>query len=399
MKTICICLKYIFVLFLTVMFTLPAIAVPAEVYVGEPATEKDLSLKQEVRHAIEKGLKWLKDSQDPKGYWSQPEYPALSALALTAFMEEPSGAFKSGQYPFIKKGYKYMLDCVKPDGGIYVKDLANYNTAVSMVALQVSNDPALDGVLKKARGFIANQQGDFNEQGKVDSPYDGGIGYGSSSVHSDMSNTMLALESLYYTRYMRQEANAGGDTQVKELNWPAVIKFIERCQNLTESNDQPWASNDPQNKGGFVYFPGESKAGEMELPSGGKALKSYGSISYAGLLSYIYAEMDRNDPRVKAVFDWLKRNYTVEENPGMGKQGLFYYYHSMAKALSIYGVKDLEMEGGKKVDWRRDLGLKLLNLQDGAGFWVNENGRWWEKDPNLVTAYAVITLEIIYRGL
>ncbi|SPD75380.1 Cycloartenol synthase-like protein [uncultured Desulfobacterium sp.] len=398
MKNRCRCINSIIFIFLSIIFLLPIIAFSSEVQVGEPSTERDLSLKLEVRHAIEKGLKWLKETQNPKGYWSQPEYPALSALALTAFMEEPSGAFKSAQQPFIRQGYKYLMDCVKPDGGIYVKDLVNYNTAVSMVALQVSNDPALESTLKKARAFIINQQMDFNDKGKVDSPYDGGIGYGSSYVHSDMSNTMLALESLYYTRYMKQESNTG-DSQVKELNWPAVIKFIERCQNLPEYNDQSWASKDPQNKGGFVYFPGESKAGEMDLPSGGKALRSYGSISYAGLLSYIYAEMDKNDPRVKAVFDWLRTNYTVEENPGMGKQGLYYYYHSMAKALSVYGVKELVMADGKKIDWRRDLGLKLLNLQDGSGFWVNENGRWWEKDPNLVTAYAVITLEIIYRGL
>lgn len=380
------------------MFAIPTITVSAEVNVGEPATEMDLSFKNEIRHAIEKGLRWLKDAQNPRGFWSQPEYPALSALVLTAFMQEPSGTFKAAPDPFIRKGYQYLLECVKPDGGIYVKDIENYNTAVSMMALQASNDPAFEDVLKKARGFVAGQQGDFNDPGKVDSPYDGGIGYGASDVHSDMSNTLLALEAIYYTQHMRQEADSG-DSQIKELNWPAVIKFIERCQNLPGYNDQPWASADPQNKGGFVYFPGESKAGEMDLPSGGKALRSYGSITYAGFLSYIYADMAHDDPRVKAAFDWLRRNYTLAENPGMGQQGLYYYYHTMAKALSIYGVKDLVMEDGKRVSWRRDLGLKLLNLQGGTGSWVNENGRWWEKDPVLVTAYAVITLEILYRGL
>ena len=50
-------------------------------------------------------------------------------------------------------------------------------------------------------------------------------------------------------------------------------------------------------------------------------------MSYAGLLSFIYAEMDPQDSRVKAVKEWLSKHYTIDENPGMGPQGLFYYYH------------------------------------------------------------------------
>jgi squalene-hopene/tetraprenyl-beta-curcumene cyclase len=73
----------------------------------------------------------------------------------------------------------------------------------------------------------------------------------------------------------------------RDLNWSAAIQFIQRCQNLPTHNPEKWASDDPQNKGGFIYAPGESKAGQTNLPSGRVALRSYGSMSYAGLLSYI----------------------------------------------------------------------------------------------------------------
>ena len=43
--------------------------------------------------------------------------------------------------------------------------------------------------------------------------------------------------------------------------------------------------------------------------------------------------------------------------------------------------------------------MKLINLQKSDGSWQNDNGRWWEKDSNLVTAYAVLSLEIIHRGM
>jgi hypothetical protein len=45
------------------------------------------------------------------------------------------------------------------------------------------------------------------------------------------------------------------------------------------------------------------------------------------------------------------------------------------------------------------LALKLINLQKADGFWANENGRWWEKDPILDSAYAVTALEIIENKL
>lgn len=360
-----------------------------------PAT--DLSLKYELQHAIERGLGWLAKNQQPGGYWSQPDHPALTALVLTAYMGEPTGRMRSTPPEFVHKGYTYLLNCVKPDGGIYVRDMANYNTSVSMMALITAANPAFEPVIRNARNFEVGLQDDFDKQGETDNALDGGIGYGGTYKHSDMSNTMFALESLYYSRNLVHDS--GQADQARELNWQAAIKFIERCQNLPGHNDQPWASDDPRNKGGFIYFPGDSKAGEMDLGNGRKALRSYGSISYAGLLSYIYADLKKDDPRVVAALDWLQKNYTLDENPGMGQDGLYYYYHTMAKALAACGVSELVLADGSRVDWRRELSKRLLNLQNGEGFWMNENGRWWEKDPVLVTSYAVIALEIIHRGL
>jgi squalene-hopene/tetraprenyl-beta-curcumene cyclase len=357
----------------------------------------DVSLKNEVQNAIGRGLTWLSAKQAPEGWWSQQEHPALTALPLTAFQGDPSGFYKRKYEQTIDKGYAFLLKSVKPDGGIYGNGLANYNTSVSVMALYVSNRPEYENVIRRARNFLVGLQDDQRKKGNPDSPLDGGVGYGGTYPHSDLSNTTLALEALYYTRYLEKEV--GGDQEIKQLNWQAAARFITRCQNLPGSNDQKWASDDPQNKGGFVYFPGKSQAGEMTLPDGKVALRSYGSMSYAGLLSYIYAQLDKEDPRVKEVYSWLAKSYTLDENPGMGKEGLYYYYHTMAKALSAYGAQRLVLKDGREVNWRTDLTKRLLDLQDGEGFWVNESGRWWEKDPVLVTSYAVLTLEIIWRGL
>ena len=370
----------------------------ADLKVADSPASGNNSLKHEVQHAIEKGLAWLVEKQQPAGYWSQPEHPALTGLVLTGFIGEPSGRIKANPPEHVRKGYKFLLLNVKPDGGIYSRDMANYNTAVSIMALVVANNPQYKSFIRKARNFTVTLQSDFDKQGVTDNPFDGGIGYGGRYQHSDLSNTMYALEALYYTKNLTHDVSAD-EVQLSKLNWDAARKFIERCQNLPSVNDQSWASDDVQNKGGFIYFPGNSKAGEMKLDSGKTALRSYGSISYAGLLSYIYADLDKDDPRVKAAFVWLEKNYTLDENPGMGAQGLYYYYHTMAKTLASLRVEKLKLNNGKVVDWRHDLAAKMINLQDSTGMWVNENGRWWERDPVLVTAYAVITLEIIHRGL
>jgi squalene-hopene/tetraprenyl-beta-curcumene cyclase len=353
----------------------------------------NVSLQNEVKRAIDKGLEWLEKSQNSNGFWSTADHPAITGLALTATRAR---ADKKIETDVAKRGYNYLLSCVQPDGGIYRKDLPSYNTSLALVALVAANRAEYQPVIAKARKFLIGLQVDYDEQGKADNPLDGGIGYGIKDKRPDLSNTSLALEALYLSKQSRDKA---GLAQEDDLNWAAAIRFIQACQNLPSHNSEKWASNDPQNKGGFIYAPGRSMAGETNLASGRIALRSYGSMSYAGLLSYIYADLKHNDPRVTAVMDWLRANFTFDENPGLGQQGLYYYYHTMAKALTLSGVDDFETRDGKNVHWREGLALKLINLQSPNGSWANDNGRWFEKDPALVTSYALIALGMIHPKL
>ena len=127
--------------------------------------------------------------------------------------------------------------------------------------------------------------------------------------------------------------------------------------------------------------------------------KAYGSMTYAGMQSLIYANVDKNDPRVKLALKWLENSYSLDENPGMGVQGLYYYYQAMSKALSAMGIDTLTLENGRKVDWRDELANKLISIQKSDGSWVNTNNRWWEADPVLVTSYCVLALEQLYHSI
>lgn len=359
---------------------------------------KDVSFANEVEHAISRGLTWLQANQNSNGWWSAPEQPAVTALALTAFKGDPKNRYHTPEPAWLKRGFDFVLASVQPDGGIHRSNLVTYNTSISMMALLAANKAEYDPVIRKARGFLVGLQRDFGDKGRLDDVFDGGIGYGSKYEHSDMGNTLAALEAIYHSRHLG--ADQKQLTDAKDLDWAAAIQFLQNCQNLTAYNKQKWASDDAQNKGGFVYYPGHSMAGgETNAATGRIALRSYGSISYGGMLSYIYANLKRDDPRVVAVFDWLRANYTLEENPGMGPQGLYYYLHTMTKALTAYGVEELELKDGRKQNWRKEVAMRLLNLQRQDGSWLNDNARWLEKDPALVTSYAVLSLEMIGRGL
>lgn len=348
-----------------------------------------LSLKLEMEHAISKGNLYMKGAQDAKGFWKNEQIPAYTALACTAAMRDPSRGEQTPAH--IESAYNWITSAQKLDGGIYVKGLANYNTSTSLMALGASGNKAHIPAILKARRFLINLQQDWDNKGESDNPYDGGIGYGGTYPHSDMSNTYLSIQALKLTEVYARDTQK----QQPDLNWESAITFISRTQNLETTNDQPGIGND----GSFVYFPGNSKAGTETQPDGRETLRGYGSMSYAGLLSFIYADLDHDDIRVKAVKKWLADNYTLEENPGLGKQGLYYYYHVMAKALSAAGIDKLTTTDGVVHDWRRELGARILSAQREDGSWVNDNSRWWETEPELVTSYAILTLEQIYYSI
>jgi squalene-hopene/tetraprenyl-beta-curcumene cyclase len=181
---------------------------------------------------------------------------------------------------------------------------------------------------------------------------------------------------------------AGNDANSEAIQ--KALTFVSRCQNLeTEHNTTPFSAKNPD--GGFYYTiaaGGQSMAGTTD--EGG--LRSYGSMTYAGLKSMIYAGVGPEDPRVKAAHDWIRKHYTVQSNPGMEDAGLYYYYHTFAKALDAMKQDVITDADGRQHNWRQELLAELARRQRADGSWVNSNERWMEADPNLVTGYALLTL-------
>jgi squalene-hopene/tetraprenyl-beta-curcumene cyclase len=373
-------------------WSLIALAAP-----GALAAEVDAK----VQATIDKGLAYLKSEQKPDGGWQKEnDPPALTAIVLKAFAQDPKTGANA---EFVKKGYDKLLTYQLDNGGIYQDLLANYNTSIAISALSAANNPAFKPQIDKAVAYIKGIQwtdktgpGPKGEKLADDkNNWWGGWGY-SRAGRPDLSNAQMAMEAL-------QNAGLSKDDPA----FANALKFITRSQNNSETNDQRFAGDD----GGFVYTPandGESQAGILVGPDGKRVVRSYGSMTYAGLKSMIYAGLSKDDPRVKAAWGWISKNFTVDVNPGMivndpklgdmTRYGLYYYYHTMARALNVYDEPMITDGKGVKHDWRAELTDKLASLQKPDGSWVGEK-KWFEDNPILTTAYTILALQEIQQDL
>ncbi len=324
-----------------------------------------------------KSIQYLKSNQASDGSWSSANGPAVTALCVTALLENGLPATD----PSVARGLKYVLRFVQPSGGIHHPQsmYRNYETSLGVLCLAKANgNQRFDKQIKDADRFLKGLQWDEDESIDRANPGYGGGGYGKHK-RPDLSNTGFMIEALKAT---------GNDKDSDAIK--KALLFVSRCQNLeSEQNTTPFAAKNPD--GGFYYTPaagGTSQAGKT--PNGG--LRSYGSMTYQGLKSMIYAGVGPDDPRVKAASDWIEKNYDLKMNPGLGDAGLYYYYHTFAKALKALGVDKVKSPDGVEHDWRVELIDELARRQRTDGSFANKNERWLESDANLVTAFSLLAL-------
>ena len=340
--------------------------------------------RPEVEAAIVKGVRFLLAKQAPEGHWSDAQMPALSALpvwAIAACGDETENGKREianeACQAAIEKGVKYVLGTQRPDGGFYVpkpgrggSGLGNYNTAVCLSALFESHQAPTEALLK-AREYIASSQL------TGDDTMAGGFGYDKVSRrrYADLSNTSYALDAMRRTESLEEMRTTG---KRADVDWVKAIAFVDNLM-----------KKEGPDAGGAAYNERTPQGGTSTNAQGRVQLRAYGSMTYAAVLSMCHAKLDRGDPRVKQSLEYCERNWSVDENPGMGNQGLYYFYDIMARALQASGVASVGTH-----DWKRELSDKLISLQKPDGSWFNDNNRFWEADPVLCTSFALLVLDI-----
>jgi squalene-hopene/tetraprenyl-beta-curcumene cyclase len=363
---------------------------------------EDLKVRDQAFELAQRGAKFLLAAQASDGGWAAETGPGITCLVLKALIQEPT---VGPRHPAVQRGVEFVRKFTRDDGGLYGPEgfFKNYESSVALsmfaaldraLAARPEPGPPATGPAGQSQQiatlqkFLKDNQWDEGEGKSVDDPWYGGAGYGQGK-RPDLSNTQMMLEALNDSGLPRDDPT-----------YQKALLFIQRCQMRGESNDQPFAKGSTQ--GGFIYSPangGEGKAEEIEI-NGHKELRCYGSMTYAGFKSMVYAGLKHDDPRVKAALDWIRQYWTLDHNPNMpekrSQEGVYYYYHVFGRAFEAWGEDVITDRSGQARNWRHELVEKLAKLQRQDGSWVNEQYRWMEDRPPLTTAYAMLALEAAY---
>lgn len=359
---------------------------------ARPLPKFTAATRAELDAAVLKGARFLLAAGDG-ARWGAPGRPdaGLTAMVVGALQAVPQPRPGDVQTA-IDDALAWLVTLQDEQGAIHQGRTKNYVTSAAIMAL--AEVPAYAPQIAKARKFIEELQADGGEGYSEGDLFYGGIGYGGDE-RPDLSNLQMAMEALV----------AAGATK-DDPSMQKALKFLERCQNRSETNDVELTRKGivikPGDDGGAGYAPGDSKAGFIKLPDGTQVPRSYGSMTYALLKGFVFAGLDKEDPRVKACWKWLSANYTLDINPGhlatgdptAPYKGLYYYFNSMATALDVYGATSVKTPDGVEHDWRAELAGRLISMQDKAdGSWINRNANtWWEGNPVMATAYALRAL-------
>ena len=334
--------------------------------------------------SLRRGLDYLLSHQEEDGHFSDSDTPALTALPLWAAIECARSGVKSTRFTDeecaakLERAAKFIISRQLEDGSFRQKKarrvpggLSTYNTAVCLTALFEYGKAPREALLK-ARKFLAASQ----LQG--DDTMAGGFGYGPATSprrYADLSNTAYALDAMRRTEGLEEFRQGEGKIDV---DWTKAVAFVE---NLQES--------DGPRKGGAAYNERTPQGGSETNGSGRVRLMAYGSMSYAAVMVMAHAKLTRGDARVKNALSYCEKYWTIDENPGMGSQGLYYYFDILSRALSAAGVEKI----GDHL-WKRELSDKIVSLQKSDDSWSNTNNRFWEADPVLCTSFALICLSL-----
>ena len=170
----------------------------------------------------------------------------------------------------------------------------------------------------------------------------GGAGYGGENSRPDLSNTSFLVDALKADRRRRRRRSAQESPGLRL----ALPEFGDRAQH------HPVRGQEPRRRLLLHAAAGGGNHGRQNADGG---LRSYGSMTYAGLKSMIYAGVGPDDPRVKAAYKWVQSHYDVEQQPGHGRRRMYYYYQAVAKAPDAIGTDESKTPPARSTRWRTDL--------------------------------------------
>jgi squalene-hopene/tetraprenyl-beta-curcumene cyclase len=249
----------------------------------------------------------------------------------------------------------------------------------SNVCFQEANrDGKYDKIIQNAEKFVRGVQIDEGDGKDVADFSYGGATYGGQG-RPDLSNTTFLIEAL-------RAAGAGKDDEAIKK----ALVFVSRCQNLeTEHNTTPFAAKNPD--GGFYYTCAADGASAADkLPNGRTAQLCLHDLRRTQEHDLRGPGAGRSTRQGGHHMDQEELRSEKQPRPRLGRPVLL--LSPVRQGAACLGVDSVTDADGVRHDWRQELIAELAARQREDGSWINDNERWLEKDPNLVTGYVLLAL-------
>jgi len=318
---------------------------------AEPGSVNAASVQQ----AIDRGIAYLRTTQNARGGWKEwvGQPGGLSSLCTLAMLT----AGVPADDPAIRSALAYLRR-IEPD--------RTYSVALqTLVFCQVGAPGDLVRIRRNVQWLEAQQfRGEGMAPGRLGAwAYGGGIGGG------DPSNAQFALLAL--------QAAEERDVSVDPLVYEAAANYWQVLQ---------------RDSGAWGYSAGAPPTGSMTCAGIASTIicrgrmSSAGSRVEAGQIICCGGETTEKDA-VQEGLNWLGERFSVRVNPGMaGSSTLYYYLYALERVGRMTGRRFI---GGH--DWYREGAERLLELQDNfQGFWSGVG--FGEDDRNVTTSFALLFL-------
>jgi hypothetical protein len=302
---------------------------------------------EQVREAIERGVKYLQREQNADGSWPRygtHDFTALCTLALLQAGVKPDD-------PHVARALNHLR---RPDQ----KPKATYEAALQTMVFCLA-EPKNDSVLigRNAKWFQDQQIKTGPRKGAWS--YPGGPG--------DNSNAQFALLALH-------EAERVG-VKVKDETWRMALGYWQSTQNV----DGSWGYQE-----GLPGSASMTCAGITSVIISSGRLQG-GEASVDGNRVECCGQQEGNQHLERAMV-WLGNNFSVHANAGGNGLWLLYYLYGVERVGRMTAQRFI---GGH--DWYREGSEMLVRNQDQlSGFWKGTGHV--EDNPHIGTSLALLLL-------
>lgn len=320
---------------------------------AQSSVMEDEKYRRAFDEAVDKGLAFLARSQAADGSIGGAATPAITSLAIMAFLAR---GYSPGVPPYgdvINRGIDYVLAVAKPNGLLMGQNGRMYSHNISTLMLSEASgmvDPErqarIDETLPRALRIILAAQDVAKGEAHA-----GGWRYEPSSGDSDISMAGWALAAL------RSARNNGAPVPKEAID--KAVKYILRCR--------------VKEGGGFAYQPG-----------GGPNLARTG----IGLLCLELAGRHRDEVTM-AAGKYIAGTFKNESSIA-GETEPYYALYYMANGMFQLGGPEWEAFAPRFYD-------SILRIQGQDGAWQPRGGH--SPNAQYATSMAILSLSVSYRQL